>query len=174
MIVRRKYIRAIAEKLLARSKATPPIPVEAIARDLSLQVSKRKVENTVSGFLLRNGDGSAVIGVNEAHSLNRQRFTVAHELGHFLLHGGDVSIHVDDRVKLRDPRSAEGTDVQEIESNLFAAELLMPVSFLREDLKRFGMLDMLDEHAIDLLAKRYGVSNHAMAIRLSSLGCVAI
>jgi Zn-dependent peptidase ImmA (M78 family) len=66
------------------------------------------------------------------------------------------------------------TDIQEIESNLFAAELLMPAEFLREDLKRFGTLDLLDEHAIDYLARRYGVSNHAMAIRLSSLGHITI
>lgn len=176
MIVRRKYIRGLAAKLVAKSKTTqPPVPVEAIAGDLGIQVSKREVENSVSGFLYRNASQrKAVIGVNGSHPPNRQRFTIAHELGHFLLHVGDVAVHIDDPVKHRDERSAKGTDVQEIESNLFAAELLMPIDFLRGDLHRFGTLDLLDEQKIESLAKRYRVSPHAMAIRLSSLGYVAI
>lgn len=83
-------------------------------------------------------------------------------------------MHVDDSVKHRDERSAEGTDIQEVESNLFAAELLMPIKFLREDLHQFGTLNLLDEQKIESLALRYRVSNHAMAIRLSSLGYLAI
>lgn len=176
MIVRRKYIRELASKLLAESKTTsPPVPVESIARGNGITVSKRKVENNVSGFFYRNASqGKAVIGVNDSHPPNRQRFTIAHELGHFLLHAGDLAVHVDDPVKHRDERSAKGTDVQEVESNLFAAELLMPVEFLREDLHQFGALDLLDEQKVESLARKYRVSNHAMAIRLSSLGYVAI
>lgn len=176
MIVRRKQIRELAARLIAESTTSrPPVPVEAIAREKGIQISKRKVEDSVSGFLYRDASqGKAVIGVNQSHHRNRQRFTIAHELGHFLLHAGDVAVHVDDPVKHRDERSAKGTDVQEIESNLFAAELLMPIEMLREDLHRFGTLDLLDEQKVESLAWTYRVSNHAMAIRLSSLGYLAM
>jgi Zn-dependent peptidase ImmA (M78 family) len=175
MIVRRKYIQNLASNLIAKSKTDrPPVPVESIAREKGVIVSKRRVESNVSGFLYRNASKRRpVIGVNIAHHPNRQRFTIAHELGHFLLHAGDV-VHVDDPVNHRDERSGQGTDVQEVESNLFAAELLMPVQFLREDLQRFGTLDLLDEQKVESLARKYGVSNQAMAVRLSYLGYLAI
>jgi Zn-dependent peptidase ImmA (M78 family) len=173
MIVRRKHIRDLAFKLLAEAKTSrPPVPIEQIAGSKGVTIRKGKVEPEVSGFLYRNAaGGSAVIGVNKAQHPNRQRFTIAHELGHLLLHAGDA-VHVDS-VKHRDLRSEKGTDIEEIESNLFAAELLMPVHFLQGDLQRFGTLDLLDEQRVENLAQRYLVSNQAMAVRLSSLGYLA-
>ncbi len=174
MIVRRKYIRDLAVKLLAASKIRgPAVPIESVAREVGAIVNKRKVEKNVSGFLFRNApQGKPIIGVNFAHHPNRQRFTIAHELGHLLLHASDA-VHVDDPVKNRDERSSQGTDVQEIESNLFAAELLMPAKFLADDLRHFGALNLLDEQKVEMLADRYQVSTQAMAVRLNSLGHLA-
>jgi Zn-dependent peptidase ImmA (M78 family) len=61
-----------------------------------------------------------------------------------------------------------------MEANLFAAELLMPQRFLKEDLKDFGKLDLLDDQKMESLAAKYGVSNQAMAVRLNYLGYLAI
>ena len=59
-------------------------------------------------MLVRSDDNEAVIGVNSAHHINRQRFTIAHELGHFCLHKGkDVHIDRSFRVNRRDKRSAQ-------------------------------------------------------------------
>lgn len=170
MVVRRKHIRDLATELLQTSKTNrPPVPVEQIARSKGVTIRKAEVEQKVSGFLYRNAArGKAVIGVNSAQHPNRQRFTIAHELGHLLLHAGD-DVHVD-AVKLRDDESAKGTDLEEIESNLFAAELLMPIQFLKRDLDRFGMLHLLDEEKVARLAGVYKVSTQAMAVRLSHLG----
>lgn len=52
-------------------------------------------EGELAGMLVR-GDGQIVIGVNSLHPLNRQRFTIAHECGHLLLHKGEF--HVDRRL----------------------------------------------------------------------------
>ena len=57
-------------------------------------------------------------------------------------------------------------------ANRFAAELLMPQKFLEEDIQSMGRIHADDEEAIARLAKRYGVSKQAMAIRLSSLKLV--
>ena len=73
------------------------------------------------------------------------------------------------QVKLRNRASSEGTDQEEQEANLFAAELLMPASFLEEDLEELDPVDLEDEAVIAMLAKRYKVSTRAMTFRLAYL-----
>jgi Zn-dependent peptidase ImmA (M78 family) len=169
-MVRRKLIRGTTTRLLRESKVErPPVPVEQIARARGATIRKGRVEPKVSGFLYRNAArGHAIIGVNSAQHLNRQRFTIAHELGHLLLHSGDA-VHVD-AIKHRDDVSEKGTDIEEVESNLFAAELLMPAQFLRQDLDRLRTLNLLDEENVAKLADLYRVSSQAMAVRLAHLG----
>ncbi len=65
-------------------------------------------------------------------------------------------------------------DLEGMEANLFAAELLIPVHFAQEDLKRLGALDLLHDEKVAQLAKLYQVSNQAMAVRLSHLGYLDI
>lgn len=110
-------------------------------------------------------------GSNDRHSKNRQRFTIAHELGHYLLHEQE-KLHVDRRfqIQLRDGNSSKGESEEEKEANLFAAELLMPVSFIRQDLAEVEGLDLEDDATVSGLAEKYGVSTQAMTFRLAYLG----
>jgi Zn-dependent peptidase ImmA (M78 family) len=160
-------IRRRVEELLAGLK-TPPVDVFAIARGLGAEVRPLSLEADVSGILYRDG-GRKVIVVNAAHSQERQRFTVGHEIGHLMLHRGDP-VHVDEgfRINLRDPRAATAEDVEEIEANAFAANLLMPADWLKADLGG-ETLDVQDEAEVSRLAMRYGVSPQAMIFRLTSL-----
>jgi Zn-dependent peptidase ImmA (M78 family) len=133
----------------------------------------------LSGALIRQRD-TVVIGVNSRHSEARRRFTVAHELGHLVLRHQGASIHIDQvmmYVSMRDSISSKAIDPNEIEANRFAAELLMPEPFLREDIgraTRHGVVDMLDDDFIRKLATRYKVSIQAMAIRLENLGFASL
>ena len=136
-----------------------------MVREYGIELRRGDLED-VSGLLVR-GEETAVIGVNSGQSRVRQRFTIAHEFGHFLLHEG-IREHVDHgyRVNYRDQESALARDVEEIEANFFAASLLMP--------KR--LLDARDAvHAIDddllvaALAKEFNVSRHAMSLRLANV-----
>jgi Zn-dependent peptidase ImmA (M78 family) len=177
MTIRRKQIRDLVSRLLSDNKVhRPPVPVERVARSQGVLIRKQAVDDTVSGFLYRNiATGKSLIGANKLQHPNRQRFTIAHELGHLLLHsGGDVHVDKSFSVKHRDERSAKGTDLEEMEANLFAAELLIPVQCLREDLKKVGALDLLHDEKVGQLAKLYQVSNQAMAVRLSHLGYLDI
>jgi Zn-dependent peptidase ImmA (M78 family) len=177
MTVRRKHIRQLAARLISENKVQrPPVPIERIARSLGVMIRKQAVDETISGFLYRNiATRRSLIGVNKVQHPNRQRFTVAHELAHLLLHSvNDVHIDRTFTVKHRDHRSAKGMDVEEMEANLFAAELLIPVNFLHEDLKRVGELDLAYDEKVAQLAKLYQVSNQAMAVRLSHLGYLDI
>ena len=157
--VRRKHIRAIVEGLLAKHHVrSGPVPVEGIARALGIDVRQEPADDDLAGFLVRDVRRKrTVIGVNRHHHPNRKRFTIGHELGHFLLHEQE-HIHVDResagfRVKLRDGRSSDGTDVEEKEANLFAAELLMPARFLEHDLTSKKAFSLLDENAITPLRR---------------------
>lgn len=174
-MVRRKHIRALVEQLLREHHIrSAPVPVEQVAKALGAEVRFEPAEDDLSGFLYRDRKlKRAVIGVNADHHRNRQHFTAAHELGHFLLHDFK-DIHVDRQFKvwLRSEASSQGTNIEEKEANLFAAEFLMPAQFLERDIEKIGVFDLLDERIIARLADEYGVSAQAMTFRLSYLGYI--
>lgn len=172
-MVRRKYIRSLVDKLLVNYDiCTPPIPVVALAKSLGADVHLQPAEDELSGFLYRNRQTRrTIIGVNSNHSETRRNFTAAHELGHFLLH--DFSdVHVDKLYKVwhRDEVSSQGTSVEEKEANLFAAELLMPISFVYAELESDKFPDLLDDRTISTLADLFRVSVQAITFRLAYLG----
>lgn len=182
MPVRRKHIRLLVDDLLQKCRVQfPPVPVESIARSLGAEVRYQPGDDDLSGFLLRDHkQQEAVIGVNSSHHLNRQRFTIAHEIGHFLLHEWE-GVHVDanDRgfqIKRRDEKSSTGTDIDEQEANLFAAELLMPAKFLEDDMVKVKKIDLLSDDlgSFAELAEKYGVSTQALTFRLSNLGYIRL
>lgn len=176
-MVRRKYIRSLVERLLAEHHVrSAPVPVRKIVTTLGIRIQEEPAEDDLSGFLYRERKkGIAIIGLNFDHHPNRKNFTAAHELGHFMLHDFD-EVHVDRRFKvwLRNDASGEGTDVEEKEANLFAAELLMPARFLEKDMKRIGTVDLLEEDVLKELAEKYGVSTQAMTFRLAYLDYVQL
>jgi Zn-dependent peptidase ImmA (M78 family) len=160
-------VRRRADELL-KGLDHPPVDLDVVASGLDAEVRRIELKADVSGVLYREG-ARRVIVVNQAHAAVRQRFTIAHEIGHLVLHPGDA-VHVDEgfRINLRDPRSATAEEVEEVEANAFAANLLMPAAWLRRDIER-DRLDPSDEDSLARLAERYGVSLHAMALRLASL-----
>lgn len=159
-----------ARNLLSEAKVNkPPVPVERLARLRGAQVRYEPLDGDLSGMLFREG-ARAIIGVNASHPKSRQRFTIAHELGHLELHQ-PTEFFVDHRflVRRRDGLSSQAVNHEEIEANGFAAELLMPSLMLEKDLAGFDV-DYEDEELTRWLADRYKVSLQAMAIRLSALG----
>lgn len=162
--------RGLLKKLGAGDR--PPINVRRIAESLGLAVVESSElelgeRGQISGLLLRR-EGRTICVLNKLQSRTRRRFTLAHELGHFLLHPAQES-YID--VVARSARSSEGTDLWEIEANAFAAELLMPASLVIEcapdDLDP-SFHD--DQDKIVELAKTFRVSREAMTFRLMNLG----
>lgn len=167
-----QYIRKSVEKLLQLVDANePPIPVERIARLRGTQLRYVPFEGEMSGLLFQE-NGHIIIGVNAIHSKTRQRFTIAHELGHLELHNHS-ELHIDRNFRplLRDERSSQAIDPIEIEANAFAAELLMPVTMLERDLKGH-LVDYEDDELLRILANRYKVSLQAIIFRLTNLGFI--
>jgi Zn-dependent peptidase ImmA (M78 family) len=161
------YVRA--EQLLARlGIQSAPTPVEKIAKALGAHVRFSPFDEELSGMIYIK-DGVPIIGVNSLHHPNRQRYTIAHELGHLELHRQLITgeVHVDKNfpVLMRDPKSAKGTELLEIQANQFAAELLMPSTLIGQALagKNF---DIDDEGPIEELAKKFRVSKQALGYRI--------
>ncbi len=162
--------RKKAQELLARERITvAPVPVEQLATSLGASIRYEPFAGELSGLVHRSDDGT-VIGVNSMHASTRRRFTIAHEIGHLLLHKNE-DLHIDERfpIGFRNETSSQASDPAEIEANQFAAELLMPSNLLTNDLKALSR-ETDPEAAVAELAARYEVSEQAMAIRLSTLG----
>src|SRR5687768_16159797 len=132
--------QAASRLLKSHRIAATPIPVEQLAEKLGAQVVREPLRGDVSGMLFREDD-RIVIGVNSAEAPVRQRFTIAHELGHLQLHPGKPVI-IDKllRVNLRETRRTSMSDRQEREANQFAAALLMPQEWVKE-----AAQDLLDD-----------------------------
>ena len=154
----REFIRRFAIK-------SPPVNVERIARSLGVKVEFAPFDDELSGMAFFKDDVPA-IGINSLHHPNRQRFTLAHELAHIVLHPTDLkkAVHVDKGSLRRDRVSAEGTDMLEIEANAFAAELLMPEELLSAALDE--KLDLEDPQVLEALANKFRVSMTALQHRL--------
>ncbi len=185
MAVRYKKVRGLVEELLARHMTGPgQVPVECIIEAEGAIVVRTPAEDSLAGYIVRDLKArSVVIGVNSCHPDTRQAFTLAHECGHLLLHAG-YEMHVDRKdgsqsvflVNLRNEQSSQGTNDEEREANLFAAELLMPERFLRQELVAIeasqpNLLSDGDE-CIRHLSGTFGVSAQALTYRLQNLGWI--
>lgn len=114
-------------------------------------------DSTLSGSLSKHGD-SWLIRVNKLHSKNRQRFTIAHELGHFVY-------HKDDEQEFVDTTFFRGLTADNLEhtANRFASDLLMPEDEVRK------MIDKENVRNVAELAGLFGVSSSAMLYRVKEL-----
>lgn len=146
-----------------------PVPVAEIARERGVDLRFEALEGDLSGALYRGEDGRTVLGVNNWHVDVRQRFTIAHELGHLEMHSATFYV---DGFLARDSQSSLAIKAEEIEANAFAAELLMPRHRVLEELRGFmgGEATPTMTRVVSELAFRFQVSDQAMQFRLVNLG----
>ena len=154
---------AAKAKMILRKYWDGKVPVDptAIAERLYVKViaDSELVWEGLSGKFAYE-DNQPVIRYNPHEPPNRQRFTIAHEIGHFVLGHNGV---------YRDPKqffSIAHYDPKEAACNKFAAELLMP----EEAIKLFIVTLGIDD--IESLARHFQVSEVAMKYRLENLGWI--
>jgi len=172
-VLPRPAIEELAQELLVSAGIKgPPVDLIRVAKHLGVRVQKTDLGPECSGALARK-DGSAVIGVHWLHHPNRQRFSIAHELGHFKLHEGGTYVDKDIVVRFRDEKSGTGTDAEERQANQFAATLLMPADWVKVafDSRAYAFGDGL---ALEELAQLFQVSTQAMSFRLADLGLLKL
>lgn len=158
--------RAAQNVLATTGTRGRPIDVIGVARAMGIQVQSMPLDDELSGMAFIK-DGLQVIVVNSQHHPNRQRFTVAHELGHHVMHALELQsgVHVDKVIFNRNARSRTGEDVLEVQANTFAAEILIP----KAELRLLGSIDVNNDQRISDLAREFRVSQSAMAIRVDNL-----
>lgn len=153
-----------AQKLIAECNIkTAPVDVEGICKQLGIKIIRvsmdeieQIVHKSISGAIQKIPGNLCTIIVNERDISTRARFTIAHELAHYLLHMKDCENQV--ITSFRMDRSP-----QETEADRFAAELLMPENLVRSEYAKLII------PVSDSLAKTFDVSKQAMRIRLDNL-----
>lgn len=165
-----KLIREIVSDLFEKYSLTIPVDLHTITLGERINLAYEVMDDALSGLCMRNSNGVSIV-INESHHPNRQRFTLAHELGHHFLHlmnsADDEMVFVDKAsIYRRDSKSSTGMIKKEREANEFAAELLMPESIVMREINS----DRFDVDNIEGLAKNFEVSIQAMSIRLATLG----
>ncbi|WP_134385243.1 ImmA/IrrE family metallo-endopeptidase [Flavobacterium psychrophilum] len=163
------YLEERAEDLLVKNNLFKAgFNVKKLAELLKINLKEEVLSDDVSGFFVMTDTGS-IITYNKNNGTERKRFTIAHELGHFILHSKEQPIFIDKTpsVMFRNNSSSTGEDFKEREANAFAASLLMPKKLIEEEI--LNAPNDFDK-AISYLATTFKVSQQAMSFRLSNLG----
>jgi Zn-dependent peptidase ImmA (M78 family) len=135
-----------------------PVDPARIARRLGINVENAYLDADVAGAIEKRPDGQVRIYLNRDDHPNRQRFTCAHEIGHYVKHGEEDFEFVD----YRDMTASLGVDEDERYANAFAAALLMP----EKEVRRLQSLGMKPRE----MKEAFGVSEAALVNRLKNLG----
>lgn len=148
--------------LVNRFRQRAPVDVKGLALALGVPVQESWLDEHICGTLERTARGF-MIRVNANHPETRRRFTIAHELGHFLFHRHLIGNGVDDDRAFRSTNKGMYKNMaigpaQETEANRFAANVLMPFDLI-EEARRDGL------NSPRKIAKRLGVSEQALCIR---------
>lgn len=164
-------VRRAKEFCLEHSIEEYPVRIVDLCKKMGISVFEEYLPEDVSGFIViqeepfHDYNSGKVIVVNLSDSAERRRFTIAHELAHYILHR-------DDNQSLYAHRDAGQNGGIEREANIFASNILMP-----EDLVRSFMDEMEDEapgklfdsYKVILLADQFAVSKPAAEVRLKEL-----
>jgi len=146
-------------EIIQRHQRSAPVKVGAVAAELGLTVLRSDLPVGISGMLSRDSTDREkwIIRVNRHEHKHRQRFTIAHEIAHFLLHRDEIDEGITDDSFYRSGLSER----REWEANKLAADILMPWPLVRS-LANEGKVTASE------LASALEVSEAAMNIRLGN------
>jgi predicted transcriptional regulator len=146
---------AIIEKFQER----PPVNVVGLAAAFGLKVYHDDLKAGVSGKIIKDpahgGTSGYSIIINSNEAVNRQRFTIAHEIGHYLLHRDRIGDGLTDDALYRSGLST----LEEVRANRLAADILMPFALIENAIKD-------GKKSVEDLASVFRVSTQAMSVRL--------
>lgn len=148
---------------LMTARRSAPVDVRSLPKRLGISLKEAFLADGISGMLERSGDTFAItICANDPHT--RQRFTLAHEIGHYMLHRHLVGDGIDDDRAYRSTQIGKYHNTligpaEETEANKFAANLLMPRDLIDTEWNK-------PEATVQTMASLFQVSEHAMSIRL--------
>ena len=135
-----------------------PVNVVSLAKELGIAgVVKGSMHSEVPGIIEKRDTGYFIV-TNKAQPKARRRFTIAHELAHFLLHKEKIEDGIAENSFYRSGLSND----DEVKANRLAADILMPSDKIEEFIDREGTAAV----TLDNLSKTFDVSDSAMQVRL--------
>lgn len=146
-----------------------PVNIEGVIRLYGIDLDKNaNIADGISGEIRKVNEEKYKISIQKKDHYYRKRFTMAHELGHFLLHKDKIGDGVNDSPAYRtvdkdDLYNEQITEEQETEANRFAANLLMPKEALEYYLNK-------ENKSLDEMSIIFQVSQKALGIRAGNLG----
>ncbi len=147
-----------------------PVNIVGLCERFGIAVYQEYLPDDVSGFIVAQdapfGDYHAnqVIVVNLSDCASRRRFTIAHELAHYILHKKSETLYAH--------RDAGQNGGQEQEANIFASNLLMPEDLVRSALKQQqneAGRKPFDFEKVEYISGQFAVSRSAAQVRLEQL-----
>lgn len=163
---RRKKIHNICKEIWDNHKLKPGFNLEKLLNKINVNYAEESLSDNISAILVIKDD-KKLITVNKGHHINRQRFSIAHEIGHLLLgHKKEIDVKTREAIYFRNEVSSLGIDNDEIEANYFAANLLMPEEQIFNHLDK----DKSFEENVSIIAKSFTVSEAATTRRFINLG----
>ena len=160
-------LKVSTQASISKHFAAAPVPVGKIATDLGLLVKVSTLAPGISGEIGRGMNGATptfIIRVSKHEAKERQRFTIAHEIAHALLHSHLIKDSLSDDVLYRSSLS----NSLEAEANRLAADIVMPWVLIHKWMEQFPN-DSISLHQ-EALAKYLQVSKVAIEIRLGKNG----
>ncbi len=145
-----------------------PVNLKALCAELGIEYQEVELDSGISGEIERVDGEHFRINVNKNDHINRQRFTLAHEIGHYIYHRDLIGDGLDDNKAYRSTNEGRYSncnvkDHHEVQANSFAASLLMPKDAVLQHQNK----------TVSELASLFQVSQAAMRVRLSVLGLTA-
>ncbi|NOW46687.1 hypothetical protein FHW96_002847 [Novosphingobium sp. SG751A] len=159
-----RHLPERVRELIKQFHDVAPVRLPDLARALGVPVKAATLAPGISGEVRPDGNGGFIARINRHDPKKRQRFSVAHELAHVLLHADQIGEGITDDVLYRSTLSNR----VEAEANRLAADILMPDDLVLE------YLEIAEERGgaglIIYLAEAFSVSEAAMKIKLDQLG----
>lgn len=161
--------RELARSILSEFGIDNPmdVSIEDIIYALNIPLKYTKLSNCEGRII--HSEGKSLIVVNNNTSFQTRRdFTLAHELGHFLMHRHDMNHHIDDSTTMSwfDDKNNAKASKQEIEANIFASEILLPSHLFKKEVecKKFS------PELIRFISDKFKVSRSSVIYRFLELG----
>lgn len=145
--------------VINRHTTKAPVDIYQIIRDIGIELTWQDLDDGISGWIEPICDDRYKIVINETHASTRQRFTAAHELGHYIFHRDLIGSGVGDSRAYRSIARFSNNailPIHETQANRVAANILMPRELLADR----------QHEDVFALAKEFEVSPAAMSIRL--------
>lgn len=145
-----------------------PVKIEGLVEALGVDLERKaELHSEIAGQIEQLPNKKFKISINKNDHYYRRRFTIAHELAHYILHKDIIGAGLDDTKAYRSLNigkfnNQSVTSQHEVEANRLAAQLLMPSELVREWFQELN-------GDLEALSKKFQVSREAMGYRLKAL-----